>query len=195
MELSKRQIEIIQAATVLIGEKGLQNLTTKNLAAEMGFSEPALYRHFKDKTSILVSLINYYRQNLQVGLKGIISADIKGLDKLEKIMEFQFQNFSNNPAIVMAIFAETSFQYEKTLSDVVLKIMTQKKMMIEQIIKLGQKDGSVREDIEASYLASYFMGVMRFTILQWRLNEYNFNLINEGKGLWKATNKLMQTTT
>ncbi|MCB0409114.1 MAG: helix-turn-helix transcriptional regulator, partial [Flavobacteriales bacterium] len=48
MNYSDRQIEIIVAATKLISEKGIQNLTTKNLAAEMSFSEPALYRHFKN---------------------------------------------------------------------------------------------------------------------------------------------------
>lgn len=191
MTYTKRQIEIIEAATQLIGSKGIQNLTTKNLAAKMNFTEPALYRHFKGKTEILVSVLNFYREGLQKGIKKIIESESTGLEKLEKIMNYQFNHLSNNPAIVMVIFAETSFQYEKALSDVVLRILTQKKQMIENVIVTGQLDGSIRNDIEVSQLASVFMGSMRFTILRWRLNDYSFNLIEDGKALWKATNTLM----
>ena len=53
MEFTNRQIEIIEAAKKLIGEKGIQNITTKNLAKEMAFTEAALYRHFKNKNEYL----------------------------------------------------------------------------------------------------------------------------------------------
>ncbi len=191
MDYTNRQIEIIEAATKLIGNKGLQNLTTKNLAEEMGFSEPALYRHFKGKSEVLASVLTFYRATLQKGLKEILRLDKSGLEKLNKIMEFQFNHFSENPAIVMVIFAEASFQYEKKLSEMVLTILNQKKKMVEAIIEKGQEDGSIRDDIEASILVSFFMGSMRFTILRWRLNDYNFDLRKEGGELRKGFDKMM----
>jgi len=181
MDYTNRQIEIIEAATKLIGDKGLQNFTTKNLAAEIGFSEPALYRHFKGKTEILISVLAFYKANLQKGLKLVISSDLLGKEKLEKIMDFQFSHFTDNPAIVMVVFAEASFQYDKKLSEMVLTILNQKKEMVERIIDSGQNDGSIRKDVSPSSLASIFMGAMRFTILRWRLNEYSFNLVKEGE--------------
>ena len=193
MSYSNRQIEIIEAATKLVGDKGIQNLTTKNLAAEMGFSEPAIYRHFKGKTEILVSVLNYFKEGLQKEIKGIIEANSTGAEKLVRIMEFQFKVFSKKPAIVMVIFAETSFQYDKKLSAVVLQILTQKKKMIEEIILSGQNDGSIRKDIEAPNLAAFFMGSMRFTVLRWRLNDYNFDLEKEGKSLCTATKKILSS--
>ena len=62
MIFTKRQIEIIDASKDLIGEKGVQNLTIKNLAKKMSFTEPALYRHFKDKTQILSGLLLFHRE-------------------------------------------------------------------------------------------------------------------------------------
>ena len=47
MEIKKRQLEIIEAAGEILTESGLAGLTTKNLAAKVGFGESALYRHFK----------------------------------------------------------------------------------------------------------------------------------------------------
>jgi|GEM_PF-4851401 len=39
-----RQIENMEAATAIIDKSGIQNMTIKNLATDIGLSEPALYR-------------------------------------------------------------------------------------------------------------------------------------------------------
>ena len=191
MEYTKRQIEIMKAATDLISDGGIQSLTTKALAKKMNFSESALYRHFNDKTEILSSLLNYYRIGLKETIQSIFVSDTNGEEKLKKIMEYQFLHFSKNPAIVMVIFAETSFQYDEKLSNAVRNILVDKKQSIENVIKVGQEDGSIRKDISPSQLAPIFMGSMRFVILQWRLENYEFDLIKEGKKLWEAVSKLL----
>ena len=192
MNFSDRQIEIIIAATNLIGEKGIQNLTTKNLATEMGFSEPALYRHFENKTDILKSVLLYYRHQLKIGLENILVEKTTGAEKIEGMINFQFYHFTKNPAVVMVIFSETSFQYEDSLSSTVLALLNQKKVMLENIVKLGQKDESIRRDIDSSQLSDIIMGSMRFTILRWRLNDFNFDLIKEGELLWNAISKVLK---
>lgn len=157
----------------------------------MKFTEAAIYKHFKGKTAVLESVLNYYKSDLEGKMKVIAEDDSNGLEKLSSIMQFQFKHFSDNPAIVMTIFAETSFQYDKVLSETVLRILTKKKQVVEKIIQIGQGDGSIRSDIEATYLASVFMGSIRFTILRWRLNDYNFDLIKEGENMQEANEKLM----
>jgi AcrR family transcriptional regulator len=191
MNFSKRQIEIINAATELIGEKGIQNLTTKNLAAKVGFSEPALYRHFKNKSDIIKSVLNYYRLQMKIGIENIIIDNNSGTEKIENLMKFQFNHFSKNPAVLMAIFSETSLQYDNELSKVVLSILNQKKTLLEHIIVLGQKDNSIRKDFNPSQLADIIMGSMRFTILRWRLNNFDFNLKKEGKNLWNTVSIIL----
>jgi len=192
VSLSKRQIDIIEATTKLIGESGIQNLTIKNLAAEMGFSEPALYRHFKGKTEILKSVLIYYKEKLGKELKRIVNSDLSGLKKINKMVAFQFKHFTNFPAIVMVIFAETSFQYDSELSKVVSEIMTQKKIMVSNIIKEGQNEGSVRNDINAEQLTTIVMGGMRLTVLEWRLSGFSFNLIKKGKELRNTIELLLK---
>jgi len=192
MDFSKRQIEIIIAATKLIGEKGLQNLTTKNLAAKMGFSEPAIYRHFKDKTEILKSVLFYYKETLKDGLSKIIQAETTGIGKIKGMIDFQFNHFTKYPAVIMVIFAETSFQYDKELSRVVMEIMAQKKTMVGRIIQSGQKQGNIRDDIDSDQLTNVIMGSMRLTVLRWRLSDFEFDLIKEGKILWNTLELLIK---
>ena len=52
----------MEAATNRISKYGIQNLTIKTLAEDMGLSEPALYRHFKVKNEILLTCWNTLKQ-------------------------------------------------------------------------------------------------------------------------------------
>ena len=48
-----RREEIAQAVLRIIGERGLTSLTTSNLAAEVGLTSGALFRHFASQDEIL----------------------------------------------------------------------------------------------------------------------------------------------
>ena len=194
MDFTPRQIEIIQAATKLIGEKGIQNMTTKHLAEEVGFSEPALYRHFKGKTEILISVLEYFRNKMSKSLAPLLAQQKTGLGKIEQLIEYQFSLFTQNPAIIMVIFAETSFQYDKILSSTVSKLLLQKKQLAINIIKEGMGDGSIRTDVDAEQLMSILLGSMRFTVLQWRLSKFQFDLNKKGKELCQTINLLIRKT-
>jgi AcrR family transcriptional regulator len=186
MIFTERQIEIINASKDLIGEKGLQNLTIKNLAKKMSFSEPALYRHFQDKTQILKALLLFHREKVVFKIKNILDSDISTLEKFEKILEYKFSHIEKNPALVMIIFSETSFQYCSVLSKVVAKIMEQRSLSIILLIKEGQEKKEIRSDISSEQLATIMMGGIRKTILDWKLSGFEADLKLEGKKLWET---------
>ena len=192
MDFTTRQVEIIEAATKLIGEKGIQNVTTKHLAEEIGFSEPALYRHFKGKTDILVSVLEYFREKMRTGLDPILTKQDSGLEKIHQLIKYQFNIFTNNPAVIMVIFAETSFQYDKKLSKTVHKLLEQKKQLVMNILNEGIADGSVRNDTDVEQLTSIILGSMRFNVLQWRLSNFDFDMNKKGAKLWKTLNLLLR---
>ena len=186
MNLTTRQIEIINASKELIGEKGLQTLTIKNLAKRMSFSEPALYRHFKDKTEIIKALLLFHKEIIQNGVLNILTSEKNTLDKFEEILKFKFAHIEKNPALVMVIFSETSFQYNSILSKIVSKILKQRTKKIITIIKSGQNEGSIRKDIDAQQLATIVLGGIRTTILSWKLSGFKTDLKSDGKKLWET---------
>ena len=53
MKRTKRQDEILDIALNLLADGGVKNLTMKRIAESIGVSEPAVYRHFKNKTEIV----------------------------------------------------------------------------------------------------------------------------------------------
>jgi len=69
--LSERQREILERARDLVEESGLANLTLKKVAERVGFSEPAIYRHFASKQELVLALVDLLRERLLGGMRAI----------------------------------------------------------------------------------------------------------------------------
>ncbi|HCB88771.1 MAG TPA: TetR/AcrR family transcriptional regulator, partial [Porphyromonadaceae bacterium] len=64
MEITPRQLEIIEATGKILTASGANGLTIKNLAKEMQFSEGAIYRHFSSKEEIIIMMLKYLKTNI-----------------------------------------------------------------------------------------------------------------------------------
>ena len=71
MEITSRQLDIIEAAGKILTSSGVGGLTIKNLAKEMQFAESAIYRHFTSKEEIIVSMLNYLADSIDERLSNI----------------------------------------------------------------------------------------------------------------------------
>ncbi|WP_432840473.1 TetR/AcrR family transcriptional regulator [Dactylosporangium sp. CA-092794] len=49
---------ILDAAARVLRERGLANVTTKEIARAAGFSEATLYKHFRDKLELMVAVLH-----------------------------------------------------------------------------------------------------------------------------------------
>jgi len=192
VELSRRQQEIITASIELIAEKGIQELTIKNLSKKIGTAESATYRHFKSKMDILVAILGQFKQNKMFALDKVRSSEVSELEQLEMIFNERFKQFTAHPAVTAVIFSEEIFQNDKRLSDEVFAIMKASQSTILNIIKSGQKNGFIRADIEATEISLTIIGALRLIVIKWRLSGFSFNLQVEGAMLWQSIKKMIE---
>ncbi len=189
--LTERQKEIINVSMEIIAKRGIQNLTIKNISKKIGFSEPAIYRHFESKIAILLSILSMFENQMQKFIGSINSDKTSSLKKLSLICNNHFVNFSANPVIASVIFSEEIFQDDKLLSDKIYSIMNLNFKFVRIIIENGQKNKEIRLDIDAEQLVLIIMGSLRLIIKKWTLSNYSFNLKEEGSKLWESLNKIM----
>ena len=191
MDLTSRQQEIIDVSIGLIADKGIQSLTMKNISQTIGISEPAIYRHFKNKFEILMTVLDTFEL---IAADVLNSEEIKNLSSLDKIEFFlldRYKRCAENPKLAKLMFAEENFQDNERLAEKVLSIMHAHKAQMHKIISTGQNLGEIRDDIDSVSLFRIIFGPMRLLIKQWGLSGCRFNLIKEGKKLWNAEKKLL----
>lgn len=188
-----RQIEIMEAATLRIDQHGIQNLTIKNLAADIGLSEPALYRHFASKNEILLGMLNYFITLMKVRIQNIPTQpnDTAG-DILKSLFASQMQAFVKKPAIVSVIFAESIFHFDDGLSAKVAKIMNLMQDYVKANIKKGQELEQYSKIINASTLTTIIIGGVRLTVLKWKLSGNKSDLVKDGKAVIEGVLKMVE---
>lgn len=188
-----RQVEIMEAATARIDKHGIQNLTIKNLAADIGLSEPALYRHFASKNEILLSLLNYFITEMQVRVKSVATQpDHTSGENLKAIFNSQLYTFTQKPAIVSVIFAESIFHFDDGLSAKVTEIMNIMHKYVGDNIQKGQDAGQYSKLIGVSTLTTIIIGSIRLTVLKWKLSGHKSNLLKDGNAVLDGILKMIE---
>ena len=186
-----KQKEIINAATELIAEKGIQQLTIKNLSKKIGVVEGAIYRHFDSKINILLGILKIFKESKDKTLERIEKMGETPRDQLQQLFIERFGQFTKYPAIAAVIFSEEIFQNEKRLSDEVFNIMQESQQVIQKVIENGQHNGQFRTDISAEQLSLLIIGALRLIVTRWRLSGFAFDLQTEGQKLWQSIEKIV----
>ncbi|HNP07314.1 MAG TPA: TetR/AcrR family transcriptional regulator [Cyclobacteriaceae bacterium] len=191
MEIKQRQLEIIEAAGEILTQLGLAGLTTKNLAAKMGFSESALYRHFKSKEEIVITMLKYLAIDINTRIENTISDIESPQEKLKALFNSQFAFFKQNPHFMIAIFSDGLLEASKEINKAITNIMAITKMHLMQIIREGQKQKQFNNDLPPEDLTHIIMGSFRLHMVQWRLSGYAFDLKVKGNKLMSNLFTLM----
>lgn len=186
-----RQKEIIDVSIKIIAEKGIQQLTIKNISKSMGISEPAIYRHFDCKMDILLAILSHFKKNSHIISEKIISNKTSSIKQIESIFINHFKQFAVNPALAAVIFSEEIFQNDKRLAEQVNLIMQLNQNIIIKIIEKGQQNNEIRSDIPEKQLSIIIMGALRLTVAKWRLSKYSFDLEQEGAEMWNSIKKVI----
>lgn len=179
MDITPRQLEIIEAAGKLLTTSGVSGLTIKNLAKEMQFSESAIYRHFTSKEEIIVAMLNYLADSIDKRL-----SDINGLsdpeEKFRALFKEQFRFFRLNPHFVVAVFSDGLMEESQLINEAILKLMNVKTKHLMPIIIEGQQKGIFTNVITAEELIHMVMGTFKLQMYKWRIASFQFDISRIG---------------
>lgn len=189
---TERQSEILEAAIDLIHKKGIQGLTIKNLAKSIGVTEPAIYRHFENKISILNAILDILKQDIGSILSKKLKPDATPLERIEQMFSNHFEFFKMNPAVASVVFAEELFRNEPSLTKKIAEVIEQNNKAIVATITEGQQRKEIRTDISAENLSTMIMGTLRLFVKRWQLTGYGFDLTGEGKDVARMVKLLLR---
>ncbi|NLO44426.1 MAG: TetR/AcrR family transcriptional regulator [Candidatus Cloacimonetes bacterium] len=192
MEMTKRQMEIVQAAIGLIAREGYEKLTTKNIAAELGVTDAALYRHFDSKKDLIKMILHHFENISCQVISSIESQDLSPMEKIRYFVMNRYEMFKEDPELAMVMFSEELFQNDHSFEEHLLSIMHIHRDQIMGYIMQGQKLGEIRSDLNPMNVFRMIVGSMRMLVTQWNLSKHAFDLELEGKSLFNTIKKLIE---
>ncbi|MDO8928713.1 MAG: TetR/AcrR family transcriptional regulator [Bacteroidota bacterium] len=186
MDITPRQLEIIEAAGKILTSSGVSGLTIKNLAKEMQFSESAIYRHFTSKEEIILAMLEYLAITIEERLQNAIRATDESEAKFTAMFQSQFAFFESHRYFVVAVFSDGLLKESQSINEAILKLLGIIVKNLFPILLEGQQKGVFTNTISTEDLMYILMGTFRLLMFRWRLEDFQFNINISG-------NKMIQS--
>lgn len=178
IRLLHRKERVILTAIEIIGELGMQGLSTKEIAKRQQISEGTLFRHFKSKNEIIIAVLDYFSQ---YDTDVFATVELKKMTAKEGILfiaDSLATYYENYPAMtaVSQLFGILSFDPE--LGEKSKSIQMGRHQFFIDIVTAGQARGEF-VGINAKSVADVLYGTFIAVCTRWRLAGQNFSLREE----------------
>ena len=180
-----RQQQIIAAAAKLIFKYGSEHLTVKRIAAVVGISEAAIYRHFKSKKSILSFLLSHIEEILLKDISAVrVGTDPITLSTIEEIIGNQFSAIDLRKGFSFQVIAEIISLGDRRLNKQAAQAIDKYIFRLKELLTEGVRDGSIRKDIDLDASATLLFALIQGLVNIWALSDGSFKLTERYRSLW-----------
>ncbi|HLA81310.1 MAG TPA: TetR/AcrR family transcriptional regulator [Thermoleophilia bacterium] len=154
----QRRQQLIEAAVLLIGRRGIDGTTVSKISAEVGLSEMAAYRHFASKREILMEASSYLLGRILEWLD--CSANPSIINRLLEIGERHLEMLSADLDMYTAPYMQflTMSRSDDPLHHHVSENNNRMKEKIAALVREGVSEGSIRADVDPYLFTHEFVG-------------------------------------
>lgn len=158
-----RQVELVDAALSIIAARGITALSTRNLAAEVGLSTGAIFRHFASLDALLDAVVARVESVLDSTYP---SKELPPLERLERFVEARSAAVGGQLGILRLVLSDQFLMALPESGSARLSASVQRSWaFVRGCVRDGQRAGEFRADIDANALAVIAMGTIHMLAL------------------------------
>ncbi|HBZ16783.1 nucleoid occlusion factor SlmA [Pantoea sp. NPDC088449] len=180
-----RREEILQAlAQMLESSDGSQRITTAKLAANVGVSEAALYRHFPSKTRMFDSLIEFIEDSLITRINLILKDEKETLTRLRLIVQLILGFGERNPGLTRILTGHALMFEQDRLQGRINQLFERIEVQLRQVMREKKmRDGEGFQNDE-TLLASQLLAFCEGLLSRYVRSEFRFRPTADFDSRW-----------
>ena len=157
---TNRREQIVSRTLELLATTPLERLTTRDIAAAVGVSQPALFRHFRSREAILVAAVEATRLTLESTVAEIIGCDDPPLSRCGALARALAEHVRRAPGLPRLLFADALLDAPE-LDAVVRGLVATQHALVAELLRLAASRGELAEDVVPEAGATLFVGMMQ----------------------------------
>lgn len=157
----QRKLQILQALAAMLEQPKGEKITTAALAARLGVSEAALYRHFASKAQMFEGLIEFIESSVFGLINQISEREANGVEQAKAILQMLLAFAANNPGMTRVLIGDALVNEDERLQLRMNQFYDKVEMACKQSLRVAVTQGHGNEaDVaaRASLLVSYVVG-------------------------------------
>lgn len=159
---SDRKLEILRTLVRMMTESENKHITTKSLAAAIGVSEAALYRHFPSKTKMYEEIIGFAENYVMTAVNNISSSEYSGLEQAKKLFLALTDIKAKEPGLVFLFCGDSLTSEDPRLQAELNRFYGQLQAVFKQSLRLAVAQEEVPENYDvltpANMLVALILG-------------------------------------
>ena len=155
----ERRLQILQTLAAMLEQPGAERVTTAGLAAKIGVSEAALYRHFASKAQMFEGLIDFVDQSVMGLIRQVTDREPAGPQQAGRIVALLLQFAEKNPGMSRVMNGEAlAFEHDR-LQERINLLFDKIESQLRQSLK-GTESATPTADAQlvASVLVAFMQG-------------------------------------
>ncbi len=158
-----RQVELTDAALHIIATQGITALSTRSLAAQVGLSSGAIFRHFASLDALLDAVVARVEAVLD---ETFPPATLRPIERLERFIEARSTAVGSQIGILRLVLSEQfGLALPKGGSDRLAACVQNTRTFVTGCLREAQVSGEVRSDQPAETLTPIVMGTVQMLAL------------------------------
>ena len=161
-----RQSEIIRVAVELAADKGVDSVTTQDMADAMQLTQGAIFRHFATKDDIWVAVMQWIRDRLMKVLDKAAADATDPLNAIERMFFAHITFISKHPAIPRLMFSELLHKKNSKLRQLIQGIISGYEAKIAGLLESAKSQSLVSDDLDSQSAAVLYIGMIQGLVMQ-----------------------------
>ncbi len=166
LSTDERQEEIVRVAVDLAADKGVEGVTTQDMADAMQVTQGAIFRHFASKDDIWFAVIVWVRERLMGVLEKAAAGAIDPLDALQRMFTAHMAFVAKHPAIPRLLFSELLHKKNSRFRELIQGIILGYEGRIVGLLEQARSRGLVRADLDCASAAVLYIGMVQGLVLR-----------------------------
>jgi TetR/AcrR family transcriptional regulator len=166
-----RRDQIVQAALKLLSHTPLDQLSTRQIAAEVGISQPALFRHFPTRAHILAGAVAEAREQLEVVAARVLTTPGSPLDRIETLATQLFSFIGDQPWLPRLLFHDVGHDSTNVQDAALRHLVSMQRALVGELVRSAQAEGSLPASLDAAASGAVFVALLQGALLQRRMSD------------------------
>jgi TetR/AcrR family transcriptional regulator len=155
----ERRLQILQTVAAMLEQPGAERVTTASLAAKIGVSEAALYRHFASKAQMFEGLIDFVDQSVIGLIRQVTDREPPGPQQAARIVALLLQFAEKNPGMSRVMIGDALVLEHERLQERINLLFDKIEAQLRQSLKgIESSTPTADAQVAASLLVAFMQG-------------------------------------
>ena len=156
----ERKQQILETLAKMLESPKREKITTASLAAKLGVSEAALYRHFAGKAQMFEGLIEFIEQSLFGLINKITSEEQDGLAQVQRVVTVLLMFAEKNPGMTRVLIGDALVNEDDRLQVRINQLFDRVESTLKQSLRIAETQTSrkLEPEAKANLIISFVVG-------------------------------------